>query len=71
MSSNRFSLATNNEANSTEYDYSQPAANFTYQERVLKAVLVYFPIEINDNFVLEFKWLYRSWIEMIEYEPTR
>lgn len=32
---------------------------------------VYFPIEQNNDFVLEFKWLYRSWIEMQKHEPVK
>ena len=61
----------NENVNKTEYDYSNPAANITYEQRILKAVLVYFPIELSESFVLEFKWLYRSWIEMIKYEPLK
>ncbi len=37
----------------------------------LKGVIVYFPIELVDNFVLEFKWFYRSWIEMQKSEPAK
>ena len=31
---------------------------------------VYFPLHQIDHFMIELKWLYRSWTEMIKYEPT-
>lgn len=54
-----------------EIDYSQPADLNTHQLRIIRAVLVYFPIEQAQNFQYEFRWLYRSWIEMQKYEPTK
>ena len=56
-------------ADKTQYDYSQSAMNSTHSQRILRGVLVYFPIESVAHFELEFKWLYRSWIEMQKYEP--
>lgn len=32
---------------------------------------MYFPIELNLNYMYEFKWLYRSWIEMQKSEPSK
>lgn len=52
-------------------NYSAPAANSTHSLRILRAVLVYFPIEKHAEFELEFRWLYRSWIEMLHHEPTK
>ena len=49
--------------------YSVPASNETHKLRVSRAVLVYFPIESVSHFMPEFRWLYRSWIEMQKYEP--
>ena len=56
---------------SAKYDYSKPADSATHELRVTRGVVVYFPIEKYEDFLLEFKWLYRSWIEMQKYEPTK
>ena len=52
-------------------DYSKEALNDTHNIRIVKGVVVYFPIDKTDGFFHEFKWLYRSWIEMIKYEPSK
>ena len=52
-------------------DYSKEAMNETHKLRIVRGVTVYFPIEKTDEFFYEFKWLYRSWIEMIKYEPPK
>lgn len=52
-------------------DYSLPAPEKMYDAQFTRAVLLYFPIELKDNFYLEFKWLYRSWIEMQKNEPKK
>lgn len=57
-------------ANSDNFDYSKPAANETHQLRIVKGVLFYFPIELRNEFMYEFRWLYRSWIEMQKHEPV-
>lgn len=51
--------------------YSQSAPQSTHSLRITRAVLVYFPIELSSQFILEFKWMYRSWIEMQKSEPTK
>jgi hypothetical protein len=53
---------------SKNYDYSQIVPAELNYIRVTRAILVYFPIEINKDYILEFKWMYRSWIEMQKYE---
>ena len=52
-------------------DFSLPAQNETHEKRVVRGVVVYFPIEKYRDFILEFKWMYRSWIEMQKYEPSK
>jgi len=52
-------------------DYAQASANSTNEKRFVRGVLVYFPIEKANEFSGEFKWLYRSWIEMIRVEPVK
>ncbi|CAF0802523.1 unnamed protein product [Brachionus calyciflorus] len=58
-------------SNQIELDYSQPSPSETHEIRIVRGVLVYFPIEQTHNFQYEFRWLYRSWIEMQKYEPTK
>jgi len=49
--------------------YSRPTSNETQTLRLTRAILVFFPIQSVSHFEPEFKWLYRSWIEMLKYEP--
>lgn len=63
-------LTNNDHDESSTYDYSRPAANTSDEVRVLKAVIVYFPIELSESFAQEFRWFYRSWIEMMSHEAT-
>ena len=60
-----------NRSTSLKFDYSEPASNHTHNDRVLRAVIVYFPIDKQKHFEYEFKWFYRSWIEMLKYEPVQ
>lgn len=53
------------------YNYMQPASNSTHSQRILRAVVIYFPIVSVDHFKSEFKWLYRSWIYMQTFEPSK
>ena len=67
---NRWSPDQPKEAVSNSVDYSKPSPSDTHSRRLLRAILIYFPIESLEHFTLEFKWLYRSWIEMQKHEPT-
>jgi hypothetical protein len=40
-------------------------------ERIVRAILVYYPNDQFEDFKLEFKWFFRSWIEMQKYEPSK
>jgi hypothetical protein len=53
------------------YNYSKPAENSTHSLRIIRAVIVYYPVDKIDHFEYEFRWLYRSWINMIRYEPSK
>jgi hypothetical protein len=59
------------DAADSNYDFSRPAPNSTHDVRLTRAVLVYFPVEKINEYELEFRWFYRSWIEMQKYEPTK
>ena len=52
-------------------EYAMPAPNQMHSERILRAVLLFFPIELVSNFEFEFKWFYKSWIEMQKHEPVK
>jgi hypothetical protein len=41
-----------------------------HSQRIVKGILMYFALESFDYFQYEFKWLYRSWLEMQKYEPS-
>jgi hypothetical protein len=56
---------------SIPFNYSRPAENYTHSLRISRAVIVYYPIDKLNHFEYEFRWLYRSWINMIGYEPSK
>jgi hypothetical protein len=60
-----------NATSASAYDYSKPAENFTHHTRFLRAVIVYLPIDKIDEFKNEFKWFYRSWINIQKHEPRK
>lgn len=53
----------------SNHNYSLEAPNSLHKLRINRAVIFYFPIESIDMFAPEFKWVFRSWVNMIEYEP--
>ena len=52
-------------------DYSLPAPEKMFKTKITRAILLYYPIEKHEDFYLELKWLYRSWIEMQKTEPAK
>lgn len=54
-----------------QYNYSAPADKKLHEIRFLRGVIMYFPLKNINHFKSEFKWLYRSWIYMIKYEPAK
>jgi hypothetical protein len=53
------------------FNYTRSAPTRTKSIRFIRGFIVYFPIDKVSNYIYEFKWLYRSWIEMQKYEPTK
>ena len=51
--------------------YANPASNQTHNARFIRALVLYFPVDRKELYQIEFKWLYRSWIEMQQYEPPK
>lgn len=54
-----------------DFNYSNSAPKKYHDLRITRAVIVYFPIERIDYFQYELRWLYRSWTEMLKYEPAK
>ena len=48
----------------------KPADSNLTQLRIIRGILVYYPSDKTDWFEQEFRWLFRSWIEMQKYEPN-
>ncbi len=53
------------------YDYSQPADESLQDKTVVRGVLFYFHRQSVDHFMPEFRWVYRSWIEMLKSSPKQ
>lgn len=54
----------------SSYNYSQPADQSLQKLRITRAVLVYYPIDKISHYEYEFRWLYRSWVNIQQYEPS-
>lgn len=66
----KWSLA-NMFSESKEEEYAKPAKESTHALRITRAMLLYFPTERMEDFLPEFRWLYRTWIEMQKSEPLK
>jgi hypothetical protein len=64
-------VQVNNSDSNDNYKYNVKANQDTHKLKILKAILVYFPLSGLDNFEHELRWLYRSWIEMLKHEPEK
>lgn len=53
------------------FPYSQPAPVELHEVRITRALMVQFPIEKMEHYVYELKWLYKSWTNMLKYEPLK
>ena len=58
-------------SNNIGIDFTKPAPLETHEKRIVRGILIYFPIEKASEFEYEFKWLYKSRIEMQKYEPLK
>jgi len=45
-----------------QIEYAEKSSEETYNHRLIRGFLVYFPIEKIDYFIPEFKWLYRLYL---------
>jgi hypothetical protein len=61
----------NDYTESIKRNLSEPVGYHAYEKRILRAFLVYYPIDKISEFQYEFKWLYRSWINIQQYEPQK
>jgi hypothetical protein len=55
--------------NEKSYDYSLPADESLHSQTIVRGVLFFFPRDNSDHFMPEFKWLFRSWVEMLKTSP--
>lgn len=78
----KFILSCNNEYNgwqqskanktlSNNYNYSAPAPVYLQSLRIIRAFTIYFPVDKVEYFEYELRWLYRSWVHMISFEPEK
>ena len=49
-------------------NYQNEADKRLYDLKIVRGVIIYFPVAKLDWFEQEFKWLYRSWVEIQKYE---
>lgn len=68
---NEWAKGTKIEPPDNEYNFSAPADKKFHETRFIRGVLIYFPITSTDYYRDELKWLYRSWIHMIKFEPPK
>jgi hypothetical protein len=59
------------QATSSYYNYSRPASPKQQTAEIIRAVIFYFPIIRIEYFLPEFKWLYKSWQEMLRSQPKK
>ncbi len=55
----------------SSYSYIKRADISTFKLRILRAIIVYLPINQINSFESELRWLYRSWIYMQIFEPSK
>lgn len=60
-----------NNQKTDEYNYATPASKQVQELRIVRAIIIYFPIDKSSDFELEFRWLYRTWINIQSMEPVR
>jgi hypothetical protein len=58
-----------NEANGLLYNYSLPADETLQSQTIIRGVMFFFQRSNAAQFMPEFKWLYRSWIESVRNSP--
>ena len=51
-------------------NYNLPADERLHELRIVRGLVFYFPIQQQSHFEPEFRWVYRSWIEMQNHEPA-
>lgn len=55
----------------TEYKRATEAPKETHDIRITRALIFYFPIGGKKSYQHELRWVYRSWIDMIAFEPAK
>ena len=65
--SHQFNSSMMSETDRNNYQVS--ANKELHNSRILRGIIVYYPALQYDYFEQEFRWFYRSWTEMLKYEP--
>ena len=68
---NRWKIDVKIEPSEQKYNFTEPADKKYHDTRFIRGVIIFFPITSINHFKNEFKWLYRSWIHMIKFEPPK
>jgi hypothetical protein len=68
---NSWTQASMSSSNDTNYDYSKPAPKHSHKIQITRAIAIQFPIKATKHYLIEFKWLYHSWLQMMKFEPAK
>jgi hypothetical protein len=56
---------------SGSYNYALAADESLHSETIVRGLLFYFETKSADHFMPEFKWVFRSWLEMLKTSPNQ
>lgn len=68
---NQWSKPSMSQSTDINYNYSKEAPKELHNTRITRAVVIQFPIDRIKHYIYEIKWLYLSWLKMIEFEPSK
>lgn len=55
--------------NDDSSNYNNEAPRKLHGVRIVRGLVIFYPADKNEYFEQEFRWVYRSWVEMRKYEP--
>lgn len=53
------------------YNFSSPSPSILNEKRIVRGIVVHFPIDKSEEFKNQLRWLYNSWIYMQKFESTK
>ncbi|CAF3733049.1 unnamed protein product [Rotaria sp. Silwood1] len=66
----KFPLKLIHDRQSSNSYFIQQQSSTINSSSIQRAILIFYPSNQEINYLPEIRWLYRSWIEMIKYEPS-